>query len=154
MQIEALLDNDTSNKSVAIKSLIELQLITGMTMTINPNKYNKNLNKKLKFCTNEQIEFQVKLRMDSSRVWYTPNLKYTIYKEYTQNNIIHFHAIIYNIYPTKLKSLGKWWKREFGNVKLETNLRSKLAWIRYAGKNNQLFKTNISLHLALKKGGE
>ncbi len=144
--IEALLDNtidDITKIRSIINNEIENQQIYGMTMTLNPNKFiiEKGVHMgRIKEYTNEDMELYILKRLATSRVWKMPNLRYQIYKEYTKVGRIHFHAVIKDVYLMNVQRLAKWWRREIGYVKVETELRSKVAWIRYCRKDGALFQ--------------
>lgn len=105
-------------------NLSQCTLVQGLTLTLKKKYHRDEIITMHKYIQN---------KIYNSTVW-----KGTIYclrPELTKNNILHYHAIIYNNYEAQTDRLVKWWRREFGFVKPEFDLKYPIKWIEYMFKD-------------------
>lgn len=63
------------------------------------------------------------------------NCEWYAFPEFTQAGILHYHCIVYNIYEVNMVKMMNSWKRQFGFVKWEKDVRYKDIWIKYCIKD-------------------
>ena len=63
------------------------------------------------------------------------DINYIIFPEYTKNGVLHYHGITWDEYQSNLMVCIKQWRRKYGFVKPELELKSDLNWIKYITKN-------------------
>ncbi len=72
-------------------------------------------------------------KMNKSRVW--KNKNYILIPEYTQQGVLHYHGVIWDMYEVNFMKLAKWWRRTFGYVKPELKIINFNKWIDYITKD-------------------
>jgi len=75
----------------------------------------------------------VELKLIRSSIW--NKLNYILYPEYTKAGNLHYHGLIYNCYDTEAIRAVKWWRRTFGYVKPELEIRHYDKWSEYITKD-------------------
>lgn len=72
--------------------------------------------------------------INKSRIW--KDKKYILFAEFSpKGGILHYHGIIYGCYQTEFLRLCNWWRRKFGFVKPELEIRHPDKWRDYITKD-------------------
>lgn len=148
--LDTLYNNNNNTKISMCKTCLEDFIICndthiyGLTLTLNPKKHIKidKVSKPIKDWNNSLILSHIKSNIYKSKLWKVDNIKYIIFLEKHKSGVPHFHAIIRGIYPVLLNRIVRKWRREYGHVKVEKELRSVEAWSNYIGKDNNMFINN------------
>ncbi len=105
------------------------------TVEVYTQKYGATLTMKRKFHDEDPIILH-RIVMDKiirSRVW--KGKKYILFPEFTKNGILHYHCVIWDMYQTDYINMVQWWRRSFGFVKMELEIRHYKKWIDYITKD-------------------
>lgn len=98
--------------------------VCGVTLTFRKSYHNDD---------DKYIHKLVISTLKKSRIW--KNKNYILFPEYTKNGVLHYHGIIWDHYQSEVMSCVKWWRRKYGFVKPELELKNRYRWIEYITKN-------------------
>lgn len=110
-------------KKVLIKKLIEIENFTdvcGVTFTIS---------RKFHSMDPKDLHRMIYEKLGASRLYKDKN--YILIPEFTSKGILHYHGVIWGSYQCHVMKLVNWWRRTYGFVKVELELRNYLNWINY-----------------------
>ncbi len=102
-------------------SLIDSEMeVYGCTLTLK-NKFRDD--------DDVYIHRYIDNKIKSSRVW--KDVKYILLSEFSPDGKLHYHGIIYGCYQFSFLRCVKWWRRIFGFVKPEINIKNRTNWFKY-----------------------
>ncbi len=114
-------------KQVIDQKLIQIDNIS--------QRYGATLTLKKKYHNDDPLYMHrlIEKKILGSHIW--KNKKYIMFAEFTKKGIIHYHGIFYNMYQIEFIKMMNWWKRIFGHVKIEIEIRHYDCWIKYITKD-------------------
>lgn len=81
------------------------------------------------------IHREVEKKILASTIW--KGNKYIMFPEFgSKNGSLHYHGIFYDMYEVEFVRMMKWWRRTFGYVKIELEIRHYDCWIKYIIKDH------------------
>jgi len=83
-----------------------------------------------------------------SKIWNTKS--YMLFPEFTKKGALHYHGIMWNEYNVEVVRSINWWRRKFGFVKPELEIRNIDNYIRYITKSYSKTGLWTIMNLALK----
>lgn len=121
-------EKDTTVSNAILNSvqllLIECSQISGFTLTF-----------KKKYHEDDDLELHryVEQYLLKSKCW--NKTQYVLFSEYTSKGNIHYHGVMFNQYQINVMKCIKSWRRKFGFVKVELEIRNVRNWYDYITKN-------------------
>ncbi len=77
----------------------------------------------------------VEAKLTKSTLW--NKRKYILFPEFgSKNGVLHYHGIFWDMYQIEFVKLINWWRRTFGFVKMELEIRHYDCWIKYITKEH------------------
>ncbi len=121
-----------------IKKLLLLNCVTqkyGVTFTFKPR-------------------FREEDDMELHRIVYDKLIRSNIFKvvnwvlipEFTKGGALHYHGVISDCYQTDFMRCVKWWRRNYGFVKPELEIRHYTKWVKYICKDVEKTGLYILFH--------
>ena len=98
--------------------------VCGFTLTLNKKYHNDD---------DKYVHRHIQDALIKSRVW--KDKKYFLFPEYTKKGILHYHGVMWDEYQIEVMRCVKWWRRKYGFVKPELELKHPYKWIAYITKN-------------------
>lgn len=122
---EVLDQNKTKIVAKAIgKTIGSMYLVDIMEKSVVfTQKYGITLTFKSKFTMDDpkKLHRMIANKLLKSRVW--QGHKYILFPEFTSSGSLHYHGIIWDTYEVDLVRMAQWWRRTFGYVKLEKDIK-------------------------------
>lgn len=61
--------------------------------------------------------------------------KYYMFPEFSPTGNLHYHGVIYDCYQVQFIKMCKWWRRKYGFVKVEIEIKHPKKWVNYITKD-------------------